>query len=120
LIKQQFFRFVCVGIANTAFSYLLYILFRLVVPYEVAYTVAYVLAIGFSYWLNSTWVYRVTMSLRTFLQFPLVYVVQYVINIMCLHVLVEKLLVPQLIAPFFVIVINIPITFILSRWIIVR
>jgi putative flippase GtrA len=115
LIKHEFVRFLCVGIANTSFSYTLYILFNLVMPYTVAYTLSYILGVVFSYWLNSKWVFRVQMSFKTFVKFPLVYVAQYAINVVSLRLLVEQVGLSKIVAPFLVIVISIPITFLLGR-----
>ena len=43
---SRFARFVVVGAANTAFSYLVYLLLLQFIDYRLAYTVAYVLGTG--------------------------------------------------------------------------
>lgn len=68
-----------------------------------------------SYWLNCHFVFKVRMSLKGLLRFPLVYVVQYLVGLLLMFVLVEKLAVPKLLAPLLVIVVTVPLTFVLSR-----
>jgi len=116
LIKPEFLRFLSVGLANTAFSYSLYYLFNFFLTYKISYTLSYIAGIIFSYWLNNTWVFKTRMNWKTFFQFPLVYLLQYLMGIGCLHILVEKLGVSALLALPIVIVLTIPATFVLSRF----
>lgn len=118
MVKHEFSRFLLVGLTNTAFSYSLYLLLDLFLPYKIAWSAAYVAGIMFSYYLNARWVFRSAMDWKSFLAFPMVYLVQYGIGILCLHVLVEQLFIPEKVAPLIVIVLTIPVTFILSRFIV--
>lgn len=115
MISREFLRFLAVGLANTAFSYGLYLLLDLWLPYKIAYSIAYVCGIIFSYFLNARWVFKTVVSLKTFFAFPLVYVVQYVLSMLGLHLLVELFSVPEKLAPIIVIVLTIPVTFLVSR-----
>jgi len=117
LLKSEFGRFLVVGGINTAFSYGLYFLFNLGLHYQMAYGLPFVGSVLFSYWLNNRWVFRTEMNWKTFFSYPLVYVFQYAFGAVLLHVLVEMLGMSEWWAPLVVIVLSVPITFVLSRFI---
>jgi putative flippase GtrA len=122
-VKLDFFlhkelgRFLVAGGINTAFSFSLYFLFNLVVHYQLAYWLAYVGGILFSFWLNSRWVFRTAMNWKTFLAFPLVYLFQYGFGAVLLHVFVEMLGLSEWWSPLLVIFLSVPVTFVMSRFI---
>jgi len=116
-IKPEFAKFLLVGLTNTAFSSTVYLLLDIVLPYKIAYSMAYISGLVFSYILNAKWVFQEKINRKSFLTFPLVYVPQYLISLLCLHVLVERFAVSERIAFLFVIILSIPITFLLSRFI---
>jgi len=115
LLESEFGRFLVVGGINTAFSYCLYFLFNLGFHYQMAYGLAFVGSVLFSYWLNSRWVFRTEMNWKTFFSFPLVYVVQYGFGAVLLHLLVEMLGMSEWWSPLVVIILSVPVTFVLSR-----
>lgn len=117
-LKKEFGRFLIVGCANTAFAYSLYFLFNIWLYYQLAYALAYLAGIFFSYWLNTRWVFKTAMNWKSFFSFPLVYVFQYSMNAVLLHVLVEMLDLSEWLSPFLVIIVSIPVTFVLSRYVI--
>ena len=116
-LKGEFGRFLVVGGINTAFSYVLYFLFNLAFHYQVAYALAYMGSVLFSYWLNSRWVFRTAMNWKTFLSFPLVYIFQYSFGALLLHVLVGLLGMSEWWSPLLVIILSVPVTFLMSRFI---
>lgn len=120
LLKREFGRFLVVGCANTVFAYSLYFLLNMWMHYQLAYALAYMAGIFFSYWLNTQWVFRAAMNWRSFFSFPLVYVFQYSMNALLLHVLVEMFDLSEWLSPMLVIVISIPVTFVMSRYVIKR
>ena len=71
-----------------------------------------------SYYLNSRFVFRREVSLTKALRYPTVYLVQYLLSVLLLCVLIEIFSLNKLIAPALVILITIPVTFSLSRFII--
>ncbi len=117
-INSEFLRFLITGGINTGSSFVLYLLFKLVLPYTIAYVIAYFCGIAVSYYLNSTFVFHQPLHWKKALQFPLVYVVQLLVGEVLLVVWVERLHVDPDIAPILVVICTIPITFILSRYII--
>lgn len=116
--SAQFVRFVVVGGANTVIGYGLYLLANRWLDYRWAYTVSYAAGIGISYLLNSWFVFRAPMSLRTFLRFPLVYAAQYVAGLVIIWCVVDRLGLPESIAPLFVVALTVPLTYALSRLVI--
>jgi len=118
LLEHEFGRFLVVGCLNTAVAYSLYFLFNLWLHYQLAYALAYLAGIFFSYWLNTRWVFKTTMNWKSFVSFPLVYVFQYSMNAILLHVLVEMFNLSEWFSPVLVIIVSIPVTFVLSRYVI--
>lgn len=116
-IDSEFFRFLIVGGINTVITLGIYWGANLVIGYQLAYGISYIVGIVVSYVLNSWMVFRQPLSLQKFLQFPLVYVVQYGISAVMLHGLVEWLGISQDLAPMVVVILTIPITFVMSRFI---
>lgn len=114
-IDREIVRFVLAGLANTAASYLLYLLLLLFLPYTFSYTLAYVAGLVFSYLLNSLWVFRKPVALKKALRWPFVCAVQYVISVLLLRVAVEIFGVEPRFAPLLAIALTVPVTFLLSR-----
>jgi putative flippase GtrA len=113
-------KFVIGGGINTVFTYGLYFGLQVLMPYQVAYAFAFAAGIAFSYWFNATIVFKTPISWRSFLTFPLAYVIQYLLSAVLLSVFVERLGIHQSIAPLAVIVLTIPVTFVLTRWLLRR
>lgn len=115
-MRAEFARFLVVGATNTLFSYLLYGLLLTVMPYIAAYTAAYCAGIVLSYFLNVRFVFRKRASLSSFLQFPLVYAIQYGLGALVLWLLVGAGI-DQKLAMAGVILVTIPVTFLASRFV---
>lgn len=137
LQRHEFLRFLVTGTINTGASWVVYLVVRhLLVALQMppialssnlaissdklAFTAAYVFGVLFTYYMNSRWVFRVVMSWRSFLEFPSVYVVQYSVGIVLMHILVDRLAFPVDFAPLAVIVLTMPVTFVLSRFVLKR
>ena len=104
------------GGINTAFTFALYFGLQHLLPYQVAYALAFATGVVFSYWFNATIVFKTPVSWKGFFAFPLVYLVQYLLSAVLLSVFVERIGIPQSVAPLAVIVVTIPVTFVLPRW----
>lgn len=120
MIRKEALRFLISGAANTLASWLVYLALTAVVPYTVAYTAAYAFGVVLTYYLNSRWVFKVPMSWRSFLQYPSVYVVQYGLGILLVWLLVENWPATKPYAPLVVVVATLPVTFLMSRFILKR
>ena len=114
-INPGFFRFVFWGGINTLIGYGIYALLLLAMPYLVAYTIAYILGIFISYFLNSKFVFKQELSLKKAAQYPLVYLTQYLLGTALLYLLVQVLMVNKLLAPALIVLLTIPATYLLSR-----
>lgn len=108
------------GGLNTAFSYCIYLVLVRFLDYQAAYLIAYIAGIFSSYWINSVFVFRTPMSLRGLLTFPLVHVFQYIASAVLLWLLVEQIGLNLTIAPLVVTAALLPITFLLSRFVLNR
>jgi len=115
-MRAEFTRFLLVGATNTLFSYLLFLLLFLAMPYMSAYTLSYCAGIVLSYFLNVRFVFKTRVSLASFLQFPLVYLIQYSLGALVLWLLVHAGMDARL-AMAGVIVVTIPVTFLASRFV---
>ncbi len=114
-IGIEFFRFLLAGAINTLLSYLLYLSLLTFLSYMSAYTIAYCAGILISYFFNVLFVFKYRLSVTSFLKFPIVYVLQYVIGASTLWVLVGKVAISPVIAMIGVLIITIPVTFLTSR-----
>lgn len=108
-------RFTIVGFINTGVYYGFYLLFRLVMPYLAAHLVATLIAMVGSFFLNTYWTFRTKPTWRKFAIFPLTNLTNYVVQTVGVVLLVETLAIDERIAPLFAAVFAIPITFLLSR-----
>ena len=118
LIRSEFLKFLLVGGVNTVLSYAIYVILILFLVYPAAYTLAYILGIFISYYLNTRFVFKQKVILVKVFQYPLVYLVQYLLGVSLLSVLIEIFSLNKFIAPALVVVFTIPVTFFLSRFII--
>lgn len=114
-MRREFIRFLMVGVTNTLFSYLLFVLLLVYMNYLPAYSIAYCAGIVFSYFMSVHFVFRNRVSLASFLKFPIVYVIQYALGAMMLWLLAGKLGIPPAFAMIGVILVTIPVTFLISR-----
>ena len=111
-------RFVIGGASTTLVSYAAYLLLLPHFSYLVAYSAAYAIGIGWSYFANTLFVFRRRPSVKRALAFPLVYAIQYLTGTALMVALVGGLQINQNVAPLAVVILTLPITYLLSRWII--
>lgn len=115
--SARFARFLVVGVANTLLGYVLYLAANRFMDYRWAYTFSYVVGIGISYLLNSWVVFREPLSLAKLLKFPVVYLAQYVVGLGVVWLFVSRLGLPESLAPLVVLPITVPLTYVLSRFV---
>jgi putative flippase GtrA len=114
---REFIRFALAGAVNTVSGYALYCALLWVLPYATAYTVSYLAGILISYVLNCLFVFRTRPSLRSAVKYPLVYVVQFVFGLVLLYILVKRAGFDPRVAALVVVFCNVPVTYLLSRFI---
>lgn len=120
LIKQ-FFKFGCVGIINTVNSWIIYyslIFFN--VNYLLATTIAYILSSIIGYLLNNIWVFnknkKDSKKKKSILRYYIVYISSYILNMLCMYLLVNILQISNKIAPILVLFITVPYNFLFSKF----
>ena len=110
-------KFGVVGVVNTGIYYGAYLLLRLGMPYFAAHLLALAVAMVGSFFLNCYWTFRTRPTWRKFALFPLTNAANYLMITVGVVALVEWLHVDQRLAPLVAAVAAIPITFLLSRWV---
>jgi putative flippase GtrA len=109
--------FVAFGIVNALLTFGIYALALVFLPYFAAYSLSYVAGIFLSLYLNARFVFRSPLDLKKVLQYPAVYVVQYLLGLATLYVFVQLLAVNELVASPLTLALTVPVTFLLSRFI---
>jgi len=117
LAQLSFPRFLLSGGLNTALTYAVYLLLLIVIPYQVSYTIAYVLGIVTAFLLNRFFVFKSHRGIRSLLLFPLVYGVQYLVSMATLWIWVDQFKQNAKLGPLIAITVSIPITYLMSRYI---
>ncbi|MFL6520976.1 MAG: GtrA family protein [Chthoniobacterales bacterium] len=115
---KEFLLFVVMGGVNTGLTYAVYLLLLLVMRYPFAYSGSYVAGIFLSYYLNVRFVFRERLSLSKALKYPSVYLIQYLLGLVLLYVLIEIFHLNKNLAPLAIVLITVPATFVMSRYII--
>ena len=114
-LTRQLRGFLLGSVLNFAISYFCYALLSQLIHYQLAYFIAYIVGIGWSYWFNATHVFKAQKTLRTFCIYPTVYALQYIASHLILWCLVEHLGLHSLAAPALTALITFPLTFFLSK-----
>ena len=113
---REFAAFVFFGAVRTVLGYGMYLFLVLFFTYGTAYTLSYIVGVFISYYLNARFVFREKLRLSRALQFPIVYLVQYLIGLGLLYLLIEVAHVSKFLAPIVVIIVTVPCTYLLSRY----
>ncbi|HCY9484880.1 TPA: flippase GtxA [Staphylococcus aureus] len=115
----EILKFIIVGGINTLNYYVVYLLLLklLHIEYMISHITGFLVAFMISYYLNCYFVYRVKPTWRKFISFPITQIVNVSLQTVLLYVFVSWLNLLAEIAPFAGLVITIPITFVLSKWI---
>ncbi|MEX6393823.1 flippase GtxA [Staphylococcus aureus] len=115
----EILKFIIVGGINTLNYYVVYLLLLklLHIEYMISHITGFLVAFMISYYLNCYFVYSVKPTWRKFISFPITQIVNVSLQTVLLYVFVSWLNLPAEIAPFAGLVITIPITFVLSKWI---
>ena len=118
--SRSAFRFLVAGAINTASTVALYVVLLAFVSHALAYSVAFAAGVVISYLLNRTFVFRSRGGFDTVLLFPLVYLVQYLVGLGVVLVWVDVLHLPASVASLVAVVVTIPLTYVLARWVFLR
>ncbi|MFE5094785.1 GtrA family protein [Streptomyces sp. NPDC056638] len=119
-VKAQMVRFALVGVVNTGTYYGCYLVLLTWLPYIAAHAVAFALSMTGSFFLNSCFTYRTRPTWRKFLLFPLTNAANFVITTGGVYLLVDLAGFSSRYAPLVAAAAAIPITFVVSRTIMLR
>lgn len=119
-VRGQLIRFALVGVVNTGTYYACYLVLLTRLPYVAAHVVAFVLSMTGSFFLNSRFTYRTRPTWRKFLLFPLTNAANFTITTSGVYLLVDVLHLSSRYAPLIAAAAAIPITFVVSRTIMLR
>lgn len=119
-VTAQMARFALVGVVNTGTYYGCYLALLTVLPYLAAHVIAFALSMVGSFLLNSYFTYRTRPTWRKFLLFPLTNAANFVITTGGVWLLVDRAGFSSRYAPLVAAVAAIPITFVVSRAIMLR
>ncbi|MGC9377187.1 GtrA family protein [Streptomyces sp. MH13] len=116
-MTRQIVTFAVVGVLNTATYYVLYLLFLTRMPYLLAHVLAFFLSMIGSFFLNARFTYRTRPTWRKFLLFPLTNAANFLITTAGVYLIVDVLHAGSRFAPLLASAAAIPVTFVISRWI---
>lgn len=116
-VRSRFLRFLLSGGVNTVATYAIYLALLRIIGYRAAYTIAYITGILLSYVINRVFVFRTHRGWSSALLFPLVYFAQYLVGLATVWLWVGQLHLAQALAPLIAILVTIPLTYILSRYV---
>lgn len=119
-VKAQLVRFALVGVVNTGTYYGCYLALLTRLPYIAAHVAAFVLSMTGSFFLNSHFTYRTRPTWRKFVLFPLTNAANFVITTGGVYLLVDLAGFSSRYAPPAAAAAAIPITFVVSRTIMLR
>ncbi|GGK09753.1 sugar transferase [Streptomyces camponoticapitis] len=119
-VRGQLIRFALVGVVNTGSYCACYLVLLIWLPYVAAHVVAFVLSMIGSFFLNSYFTYRTRPTWRKFLLFPLTNAANFTITTCGVYLLVDVLEFSSTYAPLIAAAAAIPITFVVSRTIMLR
>ena len=86
------FRFLVAGIINTLFGFIVGILFLSILPFHYTLTIflSTVLSVCFNYVTSLTYVFKKINSKKTTTRYFLVYLIMYLINMICISILIKQ------------------------------
>ena len=119
-LSVEALRFLAVGATNTLATFVLYWLLLRIIAYPLAYTASFIAGIGISYLLNTLLVFNTKPGIRSALAFPLVYLAQYLVGLVVLLIFSSRLVLPSAHGVLVVAAITLPMTFLLSRFVLRR
>jgi putative flippase GtrA len=112
---MTFPRFAISGGINTALTYSMYLLLLHYFPYNASYTMSYLAGLAFAYLMNRFYVFKCHQGLKSLILLPLVYLVQYLINMLVIWLWITVIGFAVRLAPLAAMVITVPMTYILSK-----
>jgi putative flippase GtrA len=111
--SHQFLGFTLSGALSTLLMFGIYVVLNKFINYQLSYLISYVIAVIALYFMNAI-VFKSSISMQTFLAFPLIYLLQYLIGAALLEIIVH-LGFSVTFAPILAVVLLLPLTFFLNK-----
>jgi uncharacterized membrane protein YfhO/putative flippase GtrA len=112
----SFLRFGFVGVTNTIVFYMFYLIFlKLNIFYLTSYTIAFIISMIGSYFMNCFFTFKTKPTLMKFIKFPLTVLANYIISSILIVILVSGFNIDKAIAAIFAAILPIPITYFVTR-----
>ncbi|MFS4097373.1 GtrA family protein [Streptomyces sp. AF1A] len=116
-LSRQMLAFAAVGVVNTAVYSCLYLVLLTRLPYLAAHVLAFLASMVGSFFLNARFTYRTRPTWRKFLLFPLTNAMNFLVTTAGVYVIVDVLHAGNRFAPLAASAAAIPVTFVVSRWV---
>ncbi len=114
LLKSEFVRFAVVGVIATAIHYGIYLMLKMAIGVNIAYTVGYLVSLACNFVLTAKVTFKTGISVWKGVGFIFSHAVNYCLHILLLNVFIS-VGIPEGYAPIPVYCIAIPVNFILVR-----
>jgi putative flippase GtrA len=111
----QFARFLLVGGANTAASYVIYLVLLLGIDYRIAYTVAFVAGLVGGYLMHARFVFDARPAVRSVAAYLATYAAMYLASLFVLYLTVARFGIPKPLGMLAAIAVTVPMSFLLLR-----
>lgn len=119
--KSSVFRFILIGVFNTIHNFVWYNMFLfLKIPYQVAFTLAFIIAMTASFFLNTKFTFNTKPTLKKFIQFPVTALPNFLISQVGLFILVGLMNFEKGISGLLASLVAIPITFFVTKFILTK
>lgn len=115
VISERFLRFLVVGGVNTVITYLLYLWLLTLLDYRFAYSISFVFGIALALIMQARFVFKIKITSRTALMYPLIYAVQYLKGLAIVTLSVQYFLIPKQFALGISVILCVPLMFFLTR-----
>lgn len=115
MVISPFLKFVAIGAFNTAVTYALYLWLLRSLSFSVAYSISFASGIGIALLLQARYVFKVAITPRKMIFYPLTYGVQYLFGLGVVTLAVRVLNISERYALACSIVLSVPVMFWLTR-----
>jgi putative flippase GtrA len=115
MLTGEALRFLIAGAGRTLFSLILYLVLDYFLPYQVAFTIAFVSTVTLAAFVSSKFVFDVRLTWANSAAYAFVYIANYLLSLLLLTVLVNSFGVSSHYAFLLMIPVMLPIGFLLER-----
>ena len=119
-LRTTGFKFVVAGAINTGLTYVIYLLLLMVIDYKLAYVLSFVSGIAIAMALNAKFVFQTRLTFNKAAGFVAAYCLQLVFGTLILQLVVEQTTVSRTLAPLCVMVVTVPLSFFMNRYVLRR